>query len=124
MIDWILWALVLLAQNFAFTYVSRARSSGSLMRHMKASFFSNGIWIFSQMILLGPMLSNLTGKNGLRLQVVTGLVYTASTMVGSIAAHYWALKTEKGKSAVGANKLYAQIPVAEWAAMKEKVLGG
>lgn len=119
--NWLLWALVLLSQNFAFTYVSRARSSGSLLRHLKASIFSNGIWIFSNMLMLGPMFDYLTGKHGHLAQAQTGAVYTVATVTGSILAHYWALKTEKGKSAVGASKLYAQIPVAEWERVKKFV---
>jgi hypothetical protein len=116
--SWFIWSIVLFLQNFAFTYVSRARSSGSLLRHVKASFFSNGIWIFSQMIMLGPLFDYLQGKHGLVPQIHVALQYTFTTMAGSIAAHYWALRTERGKSAVGASKLYAQIPVAQWAAVK------
>jgi hypothetical protein len=71
------------------------------------------------MIMLGPMLTYLTGKHGLELQIVTGSVYTAACVSGSLFAHWLAMKTEKGKSAVGANKLYAQVPVAEWSAVKE-----
>lgn len=119
--SWFIWSLVLFLQNFAFTYVSRARSSGSLLRHVKASFFSNGIWIFSQMIMLGPLFDYLQGKHGLAPQIHVALQYTFTTMAGSIAAHYWALKTEKGKTSVGASKLYAQVPVAEWAAVKQKL---
>lgn len=124
--SWFIWSIVLFLQNFAFTYVSRARSSGSLLRHVKASFFSNGIWIFSQMIMLGPLFDYLQGKHGLVPQIHVALQYTFTTMAGSIAAHYWALKTEKGKTSVGASKLYAQVPVAEWAAVKTllKNLGG
>jgi hypothetical protein len=117
--SWFIWSLVLFLQNFAFTYVSRARSSGSLIRHLKASIFSNGIWIFSQMIMLGPLFEYLTGKHGHTLQLWAGAQYTLTTVTGSIAAHYWALRTEKGKNAVGASKLYAQVPVAEWAAVKK-----
>jgi hypothetical protein len=116
--SWFIWSIVLFLQNFAFTYVSRARSSGSLLRHVKASFFSNGIWIFSQMIMLGPLFDYLQGKHGLVPQIHVALQYTFTTMAGSIAAHYWALRTERGKSAVGASKLYAQIPVAQWEAVK------
>jgi hypothetical protein len=71
------------------------------------------------MIMLGPMFTYLTGKHGLELQIVTGAVYTAACVGGSLFAHWLAMKTEKGKNAVGANKLYAQVPVAEWAAVKE-----
>jgi hypothetical protein len=115
---WAIWPAVLLAQNFAFTFVSRARSSASLMRHAKASLMSNGIWIVSQIILLGPMIDYLTGKHGIGMQMLAEVVYTLSTMSGSLYAHFHALRTEKGKTAVGANKLYAQVPVGEWAAVK------
>ena len=110
----LLWVVFLAIQNVSFTYVSRARNSGSLWRHVKAAIFSNGIWFVSQSILLGPMLEYLQGKHGHVWQAIIGLIYTASTVGGGILAHYMALKTEKGKSAVGANKKYAQIPVEEW----------
>lgn len=76
------------------------------------------------MILLGPMLDGLVGKHGRLLQFETAAVYTAATVSGSLFAHFWALRTEKGKSAVGASKLYAQIPVAEWKAVQEAMAHG
>lgn len=115
---WLTWPAVLLAQNFAFTFVSRARSSASLLRHAKASLMSNGIWIVSQGILLGPMLTYLTGQHGVPKMVFAELVYTTSTMSGSLYAHYHALRTEKGKNAVGASKRYAQITNEEWTEVK------
>ena len=120
---WIIWALNLLAQNFMFTIVSRARNSGSLKRHVIAAIGSNGVWILQLQILLGPLMEYLNGKHGHVMQVFTALFYTAFTVAGSVAAHYWALRTEKGKSAVGANKKYAQISAEEWAAVKAAVLG-
>jgi hypothetical protein len=116
--SWALWAAVLFFQNISFTYVSRARSSGSLLRHTKASVFSNGIWIFSNMLMLGPMFDYLTGKHGHGQQLASGVVYTVACVSGSIFAHYWALRTEKGKEAVGYNKKYAQIPVEEYARLQ------
>lgn len=118
---WIVWPIILLAQNFAFTFVSRARSSASLLRHAKASLMSNGIWIVSQVILLGPMFEYLTGSHGMKMQMAAEMLYTVSTMAGSLYAHAHALRTEKGKNAVGASKLYAQIPVAQWDAVKAKL---
>jgi hypothetical protein len=50
--------------------------------------------------------------------VLAGLFYTACTVTGSVLAHYGALRTEKGKGSVGANKKYAQIPVEEWESVK------
>ena len=74
------------------------------------------------MIMLGPLFDYLQGKHGLGPQLHVALQYTFTTMAGSIAAHYWALRTEKGKSAVGASKLYAQIPVAQWEAVKTLII--
>jgi hypothetical protein len=117
--SWLLWAVILFLQNISFTYVSRARSSGSILRHLKASIFSNGIWIFSQIIMLGVMFDNLTGKHGHPIQIEAASVYTVACVSGSIFAHYLAMKTEKGKDAVGYSKKYAQIPAEEWEAMKK-----
>lgn len=120
--SWLVWAAILFFQNISFTYVSRARSSGSLVRHLKASIFSNGIWIFSQIIMLGVMFDNLTGKHGLAMQLSSAAVYTAACVSGSIFAHWFAMKTEKGKNAVGYNKKYAQIPVEEYDLLKSTVV--
>ena len=113
MLGFLGWAAVLFAQNYSFTYVSRARNSGSLNRHLKAALFSNGIWIFSQMMMLGPMFDYLTGKHGLPLLVVAGAIYTVSTVAGSITAHIVAQRTEKGKDRVGAHKDVAQFTTEE-----------
>lgn len=111
---WILWAAILVFQNFAFTFVSRARNSGSVLRHLKAGFLSNAVWFASQAIMLGEMFGYITGKHGMPIAFATGAFYTAFTLAGSVLAHYFALQTETGKSAVGANKKYAQIAAEEW----------
>lgn len=120
--SWIIWAVLLIAQNFAFTFVSRARNSGSLKRHLIAGIGSNGIWFLSQIIIFTKMFAMMTGKYGVQMAVFTGLFYTAFTLLGSVLAHYFSLKTEKGKSAVGATSKYAQIPVEEWNKVKTDVL--
>jgi hypothetical protein len=116
---WIAWGVLLIAQNFAFTFVSRSRNSGSLKRHMIAAIFSNGIWFAGQLMAVSAFMNILSGKYGLKMAIFAGVFYTAFTLTGSLAAHYHALKTEKGNSAVGANKKYAQITVAEWNSIKE-----
>jgi hypothetical protein len=115
---WIIWAVNLLAQNFAFTFVSRARNSGSLKRHVIAAVCSNAIWMLQFQILVGPMMAYLNGKHGWLLQVAVGAYYTAFTVTGSVLAHYWALRTEKGKGAVGASNTRAEITPEEWARVK------
>jgi hypothetical protein len=119
--EWPIWAAILVVQNFAFTFVSRARNSGSIKRHMIASVFSNGVWFLSQMIIFQKMFKLMTGSYGWKMGLFTAMFYTVFTMAGSLAAHYTSLLTEKGKSAVGANKKYAQITTEEWESLKAKV---
>lgn len=111
---WALWAALLIAQNFAFTFVSRARNSASLKRHVIAAVFSNGIWFASQFIIVSKFVDMLKGNLGLGMALATGLFYTLFTITGSVVSHYWALRTEKGKAAVGASNRYAQITQEEW----------
>ncbi len=117
--SWILWAFVLVAQNFAFTFVSRARNSGSLKRHMVASVFSNGVWFVSQIIIFSQMFAIITGKYGVGLAMLTALYYTAFTMLGSLAAHYYSLRSEKGTSRVGGHKDVATFTKAEGEALRD-----
>jgi hypothetical protein len=116
--SWFIWAVILIAQNFAFTFVSRARNSGSLRRHVVASVASNGIWFTSQFIIFSKMYDLMTGKHGVVVAIATGLFYTGFTVLGALIGHHISLKTEKGKGAVGASKKYAQIPVEEWERIK------
>ena len=119
---WLLWAVNLLAQNFCFTFVSRARNSGSLKRHVVAAIASNGVWMLQFQIMMGPLMEYLNGKHGLGAQFGVGAFYTAFTVTGSVLAHYWALKPEKGKSAVGASNRRAEIAPEDWEDMQALLL--
>ncbi len=118
---WAFWAYILLIQNWAFTYVSRARNSGSLTKHLKAGFFSNGVWFASQTIIVSKLFDYVQGKYGLGMAIFTGLYYTAFTLTGSILAHAQSLRSEKGMAAVGANKKFKQVTVEEWKEVKDAV---
>ncbi len=122
--SWALWAALLIAQSYSNTFVSRARSSGSLKRHMVASLGSNGVWFCSQIFIMSKVMDMLSGKYGIWQAIGTGLFYTAFTITGSVLAHKICLATEKGQSAVGANAQYAQITRAEWDSVKAKWLTG
>jgi len=122
-LTWLYWAPILVAQNFAFTFVSRARNSGSLSRHMVAGLASNGVWFISQIIIFSKMFAMMTGKYGIGMAIFTALYYTLFTLVGSLVAHYWSLLNEKGKAAVGASARYAQITKEEWQTVKAAALG-
>lgn len=117
--EWALWSVLLLAQNYSFTYVSRARASGSLSRHVYAAVMSNGVWFLSQGIIFQKLFKIMTGAYGWRMALFTAAYYTVFTVVGSVLAHYVALKTEKGKSRVGANESLAQISKEDWASLKQ-----
>jgi len=119
---WLLWPVVLMWQNYAFTFVSRARNSGSLKRHALAALQSNGVWFLQTIFVFTAFQNIMSGRYGVPLTLAAVAVYTAFTMIGSLFAHYRALRAERGMGAVGANKRYAQIPADEWAAVKEKVL--
>lgn len=116
---WVAWAGLLTWQNYAFTFVSRARNSGSLKRHVLAALQSNGVWFLQFLFAVTTFNRIIRGEYGWRMSLFAVLYYTMFTMVGSIYAHYRALKKEVGLSAVGASKKYAQIPQAEWAAVKQ-----
>lgn len=115
---WAAWAFALVWQNYSFTRVSRARNSASLKAHALASVQSNSAWFLQSLFVYSAFMNILTGHAGILKAIGAGLFYTAFTMSGSIYAHYVSLKKEKGKSAVGASKLYAQIPVAEYEQLK------
>lgn len=100
--NWLLWALVLLAQNASFTLVSRARNSGSLKFHALASVGSNGIWFLSQIIVIDKI-SHALKSHDIPLMVGTLLFYTAFTVLGSVTMHYISMRwLETGKRKVGA----------------------
>lgn len=113
-IFWLCWAVMLVWQNYAFTFVSRARNSGSLSLHMKAAAQSNGVWFIQSLFVYSAFLKIITGEYGLFKAFVAGVFYMLFTMSGSFIAHMRALKKESGLNAVGANKKYAQIPIGEW----------
>jgi chromosome segregation ATPase len=87
-----LWVVALLGflQNLAFTFVSRGRNSGSLAYHMVASVFSNGIWL--GMFVVGVKIA----AKAPTFPTEFAIVYTLSTMAGSVFAHWLARKVEKG----------------------------
>ncbi len=102
MIVWIGWAALLVLQNAAFTWVSRARNSGSLAYHATASVFSNGIWIFGQTITIGMLVPAINSQDWIRIAAIGGF-YTTFTVIGSVSMHHiLSTYVERGKRKVGA----------------------
>jgi hypothetical protein len=97
---WLGWALLLVLQNAAFTWVSRARNSGSLWYHGIAAIFSNGIWFASQLILI----VSVKDLRGIGPAASVAALYVVSTATGSVLMHWFSMKyLEKGKRAVGSH---------------------
>lgn len=99
---YVYWALFLLLQNASFTFVSRARNSGSYMLHATAAVCSNGVWFAAQFISLTLIVEAIkSGTMGEK--VFMGLFYTTFTVLGSVAMHWVGVNfIEKGKRKVGA----------------------
>lgn len=93
------WSLLLVVQNAAFTWVSRARNSGSYGYHAVAAIASNGTYFAVQFVLVSMVAQGVTFGRGLLL----GLVYVASTTAGSVLMHWVSIRfLERGKRRVGA----------------------
>lgn len=86
--SWIAWALLLLAQNASFTWVSRARNSKSLGYHAIASVFSNGVWFVSLAVAMDKVQDALLVGDW-SLFGFTALYYTFFTVVGSVGMHHF-----------------------------------
>ncbi len=100
--NWFYWALFLLVQNASFTFVSRARNSGSYALHAIAAVCSNGVFIAAQFISIGIIIETI--RNGTLLgKVSVCAFYTLFTVAGSLAMHWIGINyIEKGKRKVGA----------------------
>ena len=98
---YITWACLLVAQNAAFTWVSRARNSGSDWYHALAAVFSNGIWFAATFITFERVWTVL--KTGdVALGILIGAVYVVATVLGSVSMGMFLRKyVERGKRKVG-----------------------
>jgi len=99
---YLLWALLLLAQNAAFTWVSRARNSGSDWYHGFAAIFSNGIWLIATFFTFDKVFF-AAANNGFSWTVVgASLLYVVCTVTGSVfMGKFLRHFVERGKRQVG-----------------------
>ena len=98
--EYLVLAALLIVQNAAFTWVSRARNSSSITYHAFASVCSNLIFILNQGIIINKFTE--VAKYSAEYWLLV-LVYTVFTVVGSIAAHKVLMTyVEKGLRKVGA----------------------
>lgn len=96
--DWLVWAVLLLAQNGSATWVSRARNSRSLKYHAVASIASNGVWILS----LSIAVDKLRAAHGFSAMAFTAAFYVIFTVSGSVAMHHFLMtRVERGVRSIG-----------------------
>lgn len=104
MMDWKLylgWAALLVLQNASFTWVSRARNSGSDLYHGIAAVFSNGVWFLVNMTMIGMVWEPIISGDWSAV-VPIGVTYVVATVVGSVAMGRFLRRfVEKGKRQVG-----------------------
>ena len=99
---WLIWGAFLLLQNASFTFVSRARNSGSYGLHAVAAIISNGVFIMAQFVSLSIMLDTIQ-SGSLPEKVFVCVFYTVFTVIGSLAMHWVSINyIEHGKRKVGA----------------------
>lgn len=85
-------ALICFLQNVSFTFVSRGRNSGSLIYHLVAAAFSNGFYALVLFLSIDVLTAASTDPAGFV------SVYAAACLSGSVAAHWLALRLERGKA--------------------------
>lgn len=101
MTTWLLWAVLLLLQNAAFTWVSRARNSKSIGYHAFAAVFSNGIYILNQFIVVNKLVEARKSGSLVELTIVC-LFYTLFTVTGGVTMHSFLMKhVERGRREIG-----------------------
>jgi hypothetical protein len=95
MLEWIFWAVLLIAQQAAQTVVTRARNSkgsNGLLYHAGAAVFSNGVWFTSQLYIVTLLLA---AKGDIHRFLYTLAFYVTFCVIGSVASHWFVMKWEQ-----------------------------
>ena len=90
-----------IAQNAAFTWSSRSRSSGDPAYHFQAALFSNGLYFCTSLVIF-KLVAEAVNSGVWWKAVTAGVIYTLATSVGSAWMMRVLLKKEQGKRRVGA----------------------
>jgi hypothetical protein len=89
--SWLVWALVLLAQDCATTILSRAVNSRSLRWHTAAAIFANLIYVVGYLFLVDNLLEVLRSGSILLALAVT-IFYVTFATIGSVTSHYISMR--------------------------------
>ena len=97
----ILLVILCVAQNAAFTWSSRSRTSGDPVYHFRAALFSNGLYFCTSLVIF-KLVAEAVNSGVWWKAVTAGLIYTLATSIGSAWMMRVLLKRETGKQRVGA----------------------
>jgi len=96
---WILWALLLVAQQFSHGVGSRAKNSNSYLYNLWAATLSNGVWICSNFILVDNAVRIMKDGDVIKAAFIA-VFYTTFCVIGSLlsqwaAINYFEVKNER-----------------------------
>jgi hypothetical protein len=99
--DWAFWACILIMQQGAQTWTSRARNTKSLVYHSFAAVFSNGVWAVSQLIIFDKFSRAVRHPQAGYILFLLAF-YTFFCVTGSVAMHWLLMhKVEPAKKIQG-----------------------
>jgi hypothetical protein len=119
-----LWVLLLIVQNASFTWVSRARNSGSDWYHAIAAVFSNGVW-FAAFFYTFAGIEIIRETGSTATAVGLGALYIVATVAGSVSSGMFLRRfVEKGKRRVGHYEKVTNALLGTQAAVETLVQAG
>jgi len=87
---WVVWALLLVAQQFSHGLSTRAKNSSSYIYNFFAAIFSNSVWICSNFILVDTIVGSMKNSS-MREAVFIALYYTVFCVIGSLLSQWAAI---------------------------------
>ena len=98
--EWVMWGLLLFAQQFTFLFSGRAKSSGSLTYSFISGLGSHSTWFFSNLYFVRSIIEFRDSPWPTKLAVC--LFYVTFAQAGTQIAMRIAKRIEKGNMRVGA----------------------
>lgn len=98
--EWVLWAVLLFAQQFTFLFSGRAKASASLRYSLVAGLGSHSTWFFSNLLFVRSIIEFREAPLWTKLAVC--VFYVTFCSAGTQVAMRVARRIEKGAMRVGA----------------------
>ncbi len=94
------WAILVVLQKAANTWVGRARASGSIKWNAVAQAASSVLWIVNQLVIIGSVFEAMRSGDW-ELVGFVALIYVTASVAGSVFSHWILLRIEKDSMRVG-----------------------